>query len=444
MIGISYMEKTHIVDERKLNLLEIIPYTKNGHVIPDWWKDITLDGKNAFILLPIPHSKMEGWRETNLSPFFNPQRKWTVDIKKQVHREHIPEIINKYFSAHILWENGVVTMDENLIDLPDKIIVSDFKEILASEHEELLKSNLERDKEPQHIFEALSEMLFYNGIFIYLPKGIVIDEPMNIYIMSSADRQDTIDIPWVLIILDDNAQASITLNYITHNTESASVWVNAKTKIVLGKNAHLNVLENIQGTEKTLRFHSISAGLDKDSSLNYNSLHLSGRFLRSEINAEIQGENVQCHINGLTLNEKNHFSETQQQIQHLKGQSVSRIHWRGLGREQSKTVYRGKIYIAPDAQKSDSIQQFKGLSLSDGAVIDAKPQLEIYADDVRCTHGATVGPPSAELIYYFQSRGIPPVKARSLLVRGFANQVLADIPFPNTKEFISPYLIMSL
>ncbi len=425
-------------DERKLSLLEASTGLYNGFMYPEWWGYILRNGLDAFETLPIPHVKTEGWRETNLAPFFHPQKKWTLKIGKKVNEEDIPEIILDTFPPSAIWENGAVQIkSEN----PSSVVICNFRDVLQSQYGEILQRLLSQRQEPQHIFEALSDMLMYNGIFVYIPEGVMVEKPIHIVVASHTFNSDTIDVPRSVIYLEDNSQAVITVHYVADTKESYSLWTNAKEQIYLGKNAHLKYLNSLQGTQETLRFLFSSVELDEDSSFSYNSLHLSGQFIRSEIDVEIKGENVSSQINGLTLNDKHHFSETQQLIQHLKGHGTSRIHWRGIGQERSKTVYRGKIYIAPNAQKSDSIQQFKGLSLSDQAIIDAKPQLEIYADDVRCTHGATVGPPPPDLVYYFQTRGIEPKKARSLLIRGFVNQVLKEFPFQEFEYFVNDRIL---
>ncbi|MGC9053587.1 MAG: Fe-S cluster assembly protein SufD, partial [Candidatus Hydrogenedens sp.] len=397
-------------------------------------------GLEAFEVLTIPHAKTEGWRETNLTPFFNPQRLWMLKVQKNTHDENIPPNIYNAFPPSVLWENGAIHIKPNI---PSQIIVKSFRDTLHTEYGEIIQKNLIYGQEPQHVFEAMSDMLMHNGIFLYIPEAVQVEEPIHIVIVSRVWDSDTLDVPRVLIYLEDNTQATITMHYIAETKEPHSLWINTREQIFLGKNAHLKYLNSVHGTENTLRFLLTSAVIEDDSSFSYNSLHLSGQFIRSEIDVEIQGENVNTQINGLTINHGQSFSETQQLIQHLKGHTTSRINWRGLGQGQSKTVYRGKIYIAPDAQKSDSIQQFKGLSLSDQAIIDAKPQLEIYADDVLCTHGATVGPPPPDLIYYFQTRGIHPNKARNLLIHGFVNQVLKEFPFKGLEYFIHGYMDVS-
>lgn len=430
----------NINDERKLSLLGTTTHLRNGFVYPDWWEHFLRNGLDAFEVLPIPHAKTEGWRETNLAPFFNPQRKWMLKIQKQTYNENIPKNISNTFSPSVIWENGAIDIKPHI---SPSIFIKSFRDTLQTQFGELVQKNLTFGQEPRHIFEAISDMLMHNGIFLYIPEATFVEEPIHVVIVSRGWDTDTMDVPRVFIYLGDNAQATITVHYIADTTEPHSLWINAKEQICLGKNAHLKYLNSMQGTENTLRFLSTSAEIEEDSSFNYNSLHLCGQFIRSEIDVEIKGENVTSQINGLTINHGHHFSETQQSIQHLKGHGTSRIHWLGLGEGRSKTVYRGKIYIAPNAQKSDSIQQFKGLSLSDQAIIDAKPQLEIYADDVRCTHGATVGPPPPDLIYYFQTRGIHPSKARNLLIRGFVNQVLKEIPFDGIESFIDGYINVS-
>ncbi len=409
--------------------------------LPDWIKKIVRDGISSVEDLPVPDAKTEDWRETNLSHFFNPKVHWEhLSEAKGATEFKIPEIYTENFVPDIVYVNGRITTGQ-ITKLENKNLKISTLRQRCIENGESLESVLNGIEEPKHLFEALSRAFLFDALVVEVPKNVVIDLPINIYLPVSEVDKDILDTPWLILILNDNSQAEVLVHYVDGRERIySSVWVNATEVIKVGANSHLKYLSTYSGGQDTYRFISTYAHLEKDSSVSYNSLLLSGKFIRSELNFELRGENVSTTINGLSVNEKVNHSETQQLIEHLMPNCTSRINWRGVGKDESKTLYRGKIYISPEAQKSDSIQLFKGLSLSDRAVIDAKPQLEIYADDVRCTHGATVGPPPKDLVFYFQSRGINRSKAQKLLVSAFVKEVLSLFPFGDVERLVLPFL----
>ncbi len=431
----------HIDSRKKLLPLEIAKRYSNSELLPDWLKKIIKDGILAIEDLPIPDAKTESWREANLGCFFNPKIEWIhSSTLKDMGEVKFHHLYSNNFEPNIVYVNGKIVRN-NLNYLSSKgVNISTLSERYFDEGG-FLDYLLNEFRESRHFFEAVSRAFLFDGLVIEIPPNIVIDTPINIYFPVPEVNSNVLDTPWFILILNANSQAKVSVHYIDNRENPSSpVWINASELIKVGANSHLKYLSTYSGYAKTYRFVSTNAQLDKDSSIIYNSLLLDGKFIRSELNVELVGENGYAEINGLSLSEKVNYSEVQQSIGHLKPNCTSRINWRGIGKDEGKTVYRGKIYIAPGAQKSDSIQLFKGLCLSDRAIVDAKPQLEIYADDVRCTHGATVGPPPQELVFYFQARGIDKIRARKLLVSAFVKQVLKEIPFSNVIKLVEPYL----
>ncbi|MCX8063653.1 MAG: SufD family Fe-S cluster assembly protein [Candidatus Hydrogenedentes bacterium] len=429
-------------DSRKRLLPIEVPYKySENKSLPDWFRKIIKDGLSAIEELPIPDSKTEGWRETNVSLFFNNRLKWQhLYFCQDIGGVKIPLIFSDNFPPNVIYFNRRVNKD-GAIELEKKGVSIYTLSQRNFGEDSFLKTLLISEKESRHIFESVSRAFLFDGLVIEVPDNLVVEDPINIYFPVPEIKNHVIDTPWLFLMVGSNSQVSISVHYLDEREDvSNPIWVNASEIISLSHNAHLKFLSSISGSSSTYRYMSTAIQLRRDSSVSYNSLMMSGKFVRSELNLELRGENILSLINGVSLNESNNHSETQQLIEHLQSNCMSRINWRGIGKDESKTLYRGKIYIAPNAQKSDSIQLFKGLSLSDKAVVDAKPQLEIYADDVRCTHGATVGPPPQDLLFYFRARGIDAKKAKNLLLSAFVRQILAEIPFRNVENLIKRYL----
>lgn len=429
-------------DHKKISIsLELSHRYSVTEDYPDWWRKIIADGMSAFCELPIPDSKTEGWRETNISHFFNSKLKWShISTAKVLKETPIPTSFIESFSPHIVYSNGKI-IESRLDKLEERGLLVYTLAQKSSNLDNFIKELLISIKESKHVFEAISRAFMLDGLVIEVSRGMVVDSPINIYFQIPEVETSILDTPWLILILGENSQANISVHYIDERkNRDHPVWVNGTEVISVARNAHLKFLSSISGGSTTYRFISSDVLLDRDSSISYNSLVMSGKFVRSELNFQLKGENILSTINGISLNEDTNHSETQQLIEHLQPNCTSRINWRGIGKDESKTIYRGKIYISPDAQKSDSIQLFKGLLLSDRAIVDAKPQLEIYADDVRCTHGATVGPPPHDLLFYFRARGIDIITAKKMLISAFIKQVLGEIPFQNTEVLVEKYL----
>lgn len=274
-------------------------------------------------------------------------------------------------------------------------------------------------------FTALNTGFLRDGAFIHIPDGVVWAEPIFLLFFASAGREAVVAHPRNLVIAGRGSQCAIVERYL--GAGDGASFTNAVTEIVLGEGA---VVEHDKVQHESMNaFHVGSAhvSLAARSSFISNSFAMGGAIVRNNVTAVMGGEGIECTLNGLSLSTGRQHIDNHTAIDHAMPRCNSHELYKSILDGTSRGVFNGKIFVRKDAQKTDAKQTNKTLLLSDGATIDTKPQLEIFADDVKCTHGATVGHLDAESVFYLRSRGIGADLARDILTYAFANDVTSRV-----------------
>jgi len=289
-------------------------------------------------------------------------------------------------------------------------------------------------------FVALNTANFEDGLFIHIAKGAVIEEPIEIVIQSSANGHPTASHPRILIVAEPDSHATI---IETYKGQGGAYLTNSVTEIVAGDHA---VIDHYKLQTETARAYHVSTTqiqLGRDTNFRSHSLSFGGALVRNDVNA-VLSEGCECTLNGLYLAAGEQHIDNHTSIDHAKPHAASHELYKGILEGHSSAVFNGKILVRKDAQKTDAKQTNKNLVLSEDAVIDTKPELQILADDVRCTHGATIGQLDPEAIFYLQSRGIGLADARNLLVFAFARDIVDRIKVAPLREQLERILLEKL
>jgi Fe-S cluster assembly protein SufD len=252
-----------------------------------------------------------------------------------------------------------------------------------------------------------------------------VEIPIHLVFFSSAHGEPTVAHPRNLILAEVNSQATLVETYVGPGPDV--YFTNAVTEIVAAENA---VIDHCRLQRESLEgFHIATLQVYQDRSSNYTNraVNLGGTLVRNNINVLLGAEGCECTLDGLYMAGGRQLIDNHTRIDHAKPHGTSHEHYKGILDGKARGVFNGKIYVHPDAQKTDAKQTNKTLLLSEDALIDTKPQLEIYADDVKCTHGAAIGQLAEEAIFYLRSRGIGREEARSLLTYAFANDIIGRI-----------------
>ena len=289
-------------------------------------------------------------------------------------------------------------------------------------------------------FVALNTANFDDGLFIRIAEGAVIEEPIELVIQSFANGHPTASNPRILIVAEPNSQAAI---IETYKGQGGTYLTNTVTELIAGDHA---VIDHYKlQTESSQAFHvsTLQIQLGRDTNFRSHSLSFGGALVRNDVNA-VLSEGSECTLNGLYLADGDQHIDNHTSIDHAKPNAASHELYKGILEGHSTAVFNGKILVRKDAQKTDAKQTNKNLVLSEDAVINTKPELQILADDVRCTHGATIGQLDPEGIFYLQSRGIGLADARNLLIYAFARDIVDRIKVASLREQSEKLLLEKL
>lgn len=286
-------------------------------------------------------------------------------------------------------------------------------------------------------FTALNMAFMQDGACIYLPRGVALEQPVQLlFLAASADQAAHVH---NLVVAENGAQATIVETYGALN--GAQYWTNAVTRIVAAEGAAIEHYKLQQESPKAFHIATLEASQGAGSSFISHSHSLGGLLTRNDINVAFDAEGGECTLNGLYLVGGRQHVDFHTRIDHLKPRCTSREYYRGVLDGAARGVFNGKVVVHPDAQHTDAHQANNNLLLSREAEVDTKPQLEIYADDVKCSHGATVGQLDENMVFYLRSRGVAEAAARSLLIFAFANDVISRIKVAPLREKLSELLI---
>ncbi|MBM4160037.1 MAG: Fe-S cluster assembly protein SufD [Ignavibacteria bacterium] len=385
-----------------------------------------------FNSLGFPTTRHEEWRFTNISPIlktnFRPVLNPTAEglSRKDVGQfafgtRHLLVFVNGFFSGDLS------TLDE----LPGDAYCGSLATAVKSDHPVLRQHLAQYATYDDNAFSALNTAFLRDGAFIYVPDGIVMDDSVHLLFIA-AGKDHALISPRNLIVVGKNSQVSIVESYVSLAT--SSYLTNVLTEIVVGD--HSVIEHDKLQNERRDAFHiaSIHALQGTQTNLISNSISIGGSLVRNNVTSVLDAEGSECTLNGLALATGTQLIDNHTTIDHAKPRCVSHELYKSILDGKSRGVFNGKIFVRKDAQKTDAKQTNKTLLLSEDATIDTKPQLEIFADDVKCTHGATVGQLDAEQIFYLRSRGIDDTTARDILTFAFASDVVSRVHVDPLRE----------
>jgi Fe-S cluster assembly protein SufD len=271
-------------------------------------------------------------------------------------------------------------------------------------------------------FAALATAFLRDGVFVHVAKDVVIDRPIEIVHVTVPDATPIVSHPRMLVVVELGAQAGVVETYA--GTTDAPYWVNAVSEYAVGENARLETHRIQREGAGAWHTGAVHSSQGRSSHHQILSFAFGGQLTRIDAGAVLDGEGAECTLNGLIVAQGRQHVDHHTTLDHAKPHCNSWEFFNGIYDDEARGVFTGRIIVRPGAQKTDSKQTSNNLLLSDTARADSQPQLEIYADDVRCTHGATLGPIDERHLFYMQSRGLSRTEARNLLTWGFGAEIL--------------------
>ncbi len=316
--------------------------------------------------------------------------------------------------------------------VPDGVEIASLDEVLARPDEDLEARIGSLVDGTGHAFAALNTALFEDGLFLRVPSGTRLASPVHLVFLAVGGAAATAVHPRLLYLLEDDAQASVVESW---RGEAEAPWLsNTVVEAWIGRNARLDLLEIQEQTLEALHFRALKVHQAEDSRFASACLSIGAHLTRNDVHIRLEGPGAECRLDGLTLAQGDQHADHQTKIDHAKPQGTSHQLYKGILDDRATTAFSGRVLVEPHAQKTDAQQTNHNLLLSPDAVADSKPQLEIFADDVKCAHGATVGQLDQDALFYLRSRGIGPRAARRLLLRAFASEIAERVQDPELRE----------
>jgi Fe-S cluster assembly protein SufD len=408
----------------------------NGEAKSEFHK-IRTNALELFEETGFPTTKMEDWKYTNVSPIFTHKYEDASPLVK-VSRSDAEKFRIKNLSTAVLvflngkYQEGLSSKMHELSFLGVKI--GSLADWLKREPELVLQNFSRYTKMPSG-FASLNTAFTVDGTFIYIPDNVTIKEPIHILNLHGEEGSKILSQPRNLVITGKNVQAKFIETY--NSISSEPNFSNIVTEIVAGENSNIEWYkiqdENLSSYQVTLT----QAEQKRGSVFTIYTVTTGGSIVRNDINTVLDDENCEAHLFGLYLTEDSQHVDNHTFIDHAKPHCVSNELFKGVLNNKSHAVFNGKVYVRPDAQKTNAYQSNKNILLSKEATVDTKPQLEIFADDVKCSHGATVGQIDEDSLFYLRTRGISEEMARSMLIKAFASDVFEDIKIEQVHEHIN-------
>jgi Fe-S cluster assembly protein SufD len=409
------------------------------------------EGLQRFLSLGFPTTRDEEWRFTSVAPIA--EHAFTLpktprddggaparSVAEGVDRFRLPGAT----AAELVFVNGqyMPALSRTGV-LPEGSRVEKLSSALAGGEGELPPYLAEIARLDTHAFVALNTAFIDEGAYIQLPAGTMLEQPIHLlFVADPLSRSLLMTHPRVLVVLGANSEASLVETYT--GPPDGRYFTNVVTEIVLDENAVLNHYKLQYESPEAYHVGSLHVRARRSAACTAHSVSAGGRLVRNDVVAVLDGEGIECTLNGLYLADGQRLVDNHTTIDHAQPHCGSREIYKGILADRARGVFNGKIIVRPDAQKTDARQTNRALLLSEDAQINTKPQLEIFANDVKCTHGAAVGQLDEEALFYLRSRGLGEAEARQLLIRAFAADVLNRMPLQMVRSSVEDRLLRQL
>lgn len=392
-----------------------------------------------FLAKGFPTKKDEEYKYTNLREItekdynFFPTENHTIS-KEQLDSLHLGE---ENFDW-IVFINGELHKELSKISIENVEFLS-FRYALNDEnHREVFTQYFNRAADLNNPFVNLNQAYARDGFFMKVPKNVVIQRPIHVFYLSQNQEENTFYNTRNLLIVEEGAKVEVIESH--HNFDNSYVFTNAVTEIFTYPNAKADWHKLQNDSDTSYLVDHTFAKQEKDSLTTVNTFSFGGKLVRNNLDFIHNGQNINSFMNGITIIGGEQLVDHHTAVHHNQPNCESYQNYKGIFKDQSHGVFNGKVFVDKIAQKTNAYQQNNNVLLSEGATIDTKPQLEIFADDVKCSHGCTVGQLNEEALFYLRARGISKKEAQALLLFAFANDAMQNIDIEPLKNKISKLL----
>jgi len=391
---------------------------------------LRLNSIKQFKSVGIPTRKYEEYKYTNFKPVLDKTYHLhdpSVDVA-----DFSPYLIQHLEGIKLFFENGLLRTD-----------ISDLEELKTAVSFDILKGRPNgQEKEEKDPFAVLNQALSINTYRISINRNKIVDKPIIIYNLTNKGNSSPINYLRTLIELEENAELSIIDVFSDLGNNDA--FNNFYSEININENARLKYHKIQLESPTTNGVFNTRIKQSKSSTLDHHTYTFNGGMIRNNLNINVDGEGVEANMFGLYLLKGQSHVDNHTTVDHKIANSYSNELYKGIIGDKANGVFNGKIYVRPQAQKTNAFQSNNNILLSDNAVVHTKPQLEIWADDVKCSHGCTTGQLDEDAIFYLQTRGLSKSQAKAFLLEAFANELMGKVKIDALKTFLENKISNSL
>jgi Fe-S cluster assembly protein SufD len=409
---------------------------------PEWLIDIRRSAMDRLRETGFPTVKDEDWKYTNVAPILKvPFVEAGHEGPQPVRRNQTPHPnpLPGGEGAQLVFVNGHYSPE--LSSPGDGARAESLRKVLATRPDDA-RPHLAKIARHPNPFAVANTAFLDDGAFIRIPKGTAVVHPIHLVFLSEPVFGPTVSHPRNLLIAEPGSQAAIVETWI--GTAGGLYFTNSVTEVMLGEGANLDLYKVERESAAAYHVATTEIHQERDSRFTSHSISLGGALVRNDLNVRLEAHGADCTLNGLFLGSGTQHLDNHTLIDHAKPHGTSRELYKGIMDGKSRGIFHGKIIVRPDAQKTDAMQTNKNLLLSKEALVNSTPALEIFADDVKCRHGSTIGQLDPAAMFYLRSRGIGEHEARDLLVYAFASDVASRIRIAPLRALVEEHLGLRL
>ncbi|HEY9283574.1 MAG TPA: Fe-S cluster assembly protein SufD [Pyrinomonadaceae bacterium] len=417
-----------------------------GRALPPWAARLSEGAFEVFKREGFPTTAHEDWKYTNVAAVARSTFEPAASDGQTVDAESLKDrLFPESSQTTAVFVNGHFKPElSSLAGLPEGVVVADISAALA-ERESLLREHLARAADfSLNSFTALNTALLGAGVLVHLPAGAQVSSPLHLLFVASrpAAGAQLLVSPRVLVVAEAGSSATVVEDY--ESADGSAHLTNAVVEVFLKERAR--VVHYKRQAEGSSAFHvaATHAELAAGSAYDLTTITQGARLSRHEITVRLLAEGAECWVDGLYIAGAGQHADTHSTIDHVAPRCASHQLYKGILDGDGRAVFNGRVFVRRDAQQTDAQQTNRNLLLSPDARVDTKPQLEIFADDVKCSHGATVGQLEEEELFYLLSRGLHPELARNLLTYGFAEELVEKIKIDSIKRRLDEAILNRL
>ena len=396
---------------------------------------------SQFLAAGFPTKKDEEYKYTDLSEAVNKQYSLVPKQEFHITKEQLDQLhLGEEHFDFIVFVNGKFQKALSKISVENAEFLT--LNNAFSSNKDLVEKYFNQIKPKNTAFTALNDALYSDGFFLFVPKNTVIEKPIHLFYISENQDENIFYTTRNLLIVEEGAKVEVIENH--HNFDETYTFTNSVTEIFVGKNAKADWHKLQNDSQTTYLVDSTFAKQERDSLATVNTFAFGGKLVRNNLDFIHTGENINSFMNGITIIGNEQLVDHHTAVHHNEPNCESYQNYKGVFKDKAHGVFNGKVFVNKIAQKTNAYQQNNNILLSEGATIDTKPQLEIFADDVKCSHGCTVGQLNDEALFYLRARGISKKEAQALLLYAFANDAMENIDIEPLKLKVAKLLAEKL